>query len=198
MMKIIGILAGHFLFALSGASYSLFWIWNDSYIVNSNQKAAGIFIAVSFVAGILALFFLISSTSFLSQSAEEGKLKLIYIVIFSVLFFILSLIITTAFFHRMITSELFLVMLWFAIEACVITVLNQNNLLSNTQSILSYIMVIIALAVSLYCYTVHYILDGFARFINGLIPYLAISVIMLIIGVLLIIHNSGNSGIGNK
>ena len=179
-------LIGHGLFILSGIFYSAAWILNGNkdFMAGYPEK---LFFILSFFCGLGAVSLIALSIGELSLLINESPLKVRYFLTGGFIFSIVTYLIITYLFKREPTSEIFIIMIWTVLETCAVLVLSQNGWLSFRQTLISGILVFLCTAVSLVCYTIHYILQVKERFINGLVPYFTVSLCMLIIGVFMII-----------
>lgn len=176
-----GILSGHFLLILSGIAYSMAWILNYSGGAYSESAAAGILIFGSLLLGIIGIIILINCITILSENIKNKKLKIRHIFLAGVIFFILALIVTTIGFKRIFTTELILITLWTFLEISVIYAIHYSQCLSKPQTIFAVFLIAVSVLTGIFCYTIHYTLSGFIQFLNGLIPYMTVSIVNIII-----------------
>lgn len=188
-----GTLSGHLLLILSGISYSIYWILNFGLQGNIAAQFAGIFIAGSLLSGLTGILILIEFIRQLSAPLIDKKFKISHIVLICLVFFILNLTITIWGFKRFFTSELFLIILWAALELSATGVFYHNKWLSKLQIQLSVFFIILSTIIGIACYTIHYNLNGWIQFVNGLIPYIMISIVMMIICGFLLFNKNFNT-----
>jgi hypothetical protein len=181
------ILSGHTLIIISGILYSVFWVLDYYNQINRPDILSGFLVLLSLISGISGAVLLINSVSGFSVQIT-ANFRLFHLTIITVVCFILSLIITVKFFHRQFTSEIIFIFIWAGIEISCIFVLYKLNSFSIPQFIISIILFFICLLVSMFCYIIHYSLTGKERFINGLIPYVAVSSYMLM-NVIILLYN---------
>ncbi len=179
------IIAGHILIILSGITYAAYWII-DYYTRDSRPNALiALLFIVSLLSGLLGAGILVHTESGLSTQITRN-FGIRHIVIIAAACFILSLVITSLFFHRQFTSEILFIFMWAGVEAVCLYVFFCLEVFTVPQFIISVILYIICLSVSMVCYVIHYSLEGWTRFINGLIPYGTVSLYMLLNTVILL------------
>jgi len=181
----IRIVAGHILIILSGVFYSVYWIL-QYYRQNSKPFIfSPLLIIISLILGISGALLLAFSLNDISgQITHQFKIR--HILLLTTGFFIISFFITSFVFHRQFTSEIFFIVLWAGIEISCIYAFFNLHWFSLPQFIVSLVLAFICLSVSMVCYTIHYTLPERERFINGLIPYIVVSLYMLINMIILI------------
>jgi len=182
-----GIITGHMLFILSGVFYSIYWILNYYNQNNKTHIFSSLLFILSLLVGILGTILLVYTLAGISDQIT-GQFKIWHIILFSVVFFILSLFITSKVFHRQFTSEIFFIMLWAGIEISCIYAFYCLNWFSVSQFIVSLSLAFICLLVGMVCYIIHYKIPEKERFINGLVPYLVISLYMLVNTIILFVN----------
>jgi hypothetical protein len=100
------------------------------------------------------------------------------------LFFIM-LLVTTIVFNRLVTSELFIIHAWTALELCVIAMLYGTGRFGVGSTVTLTSLVGTATIASLVCYVLYYRLDEAASYWIGMIPLiLAGFVVTAILGFL--------------
>ncbi|MFA6857844.1 MAG: hypothetical protein WCR31_11605 [Treponema sp.] len=76
-------------------------------------------------------------------------------------------------FHRPVTSELFIMILWAAGELCALSALYAAGRFGRPEVILLLLLVLAATAAGFICYLQYYKLSGTASFVDGLIPLIS-------------------------
>ena len=162
------IFGGHLLLLVSLVFY-IAW-WTVAFWPNRDSKTVGAFflIAVAFFVGVAA--FVLMSLDINSLSLAGSRILVGYILLGATVFYFILLAITIIVFHRTVTSELLLIIVWAALEGAVIAVLHGNGRFSMGQALLLVTLVVLATGVGIVCYILYYRLDEFSRFWNGLIP----------------------------
>ena len=93
----------------------------------------------------------------------------------------LLLALTKRLFKRPVTSELFLIVGWTALELSVINVLYGSNFLSPASASVFWGLIGAAALISLVNYTVYYRLKDKASYIAGMIPLILAAAVMIIL-----------------
>lgn len=148
--------------------FYLAW-WTVIFKHGKGQKSRQAFyITVAFIAGILSIL------SITAGIAERGQypwvLQIKFILIGTVLLFLVLLIITTKALHRPLTSELIIIHIWALLEITMIDVIFSNGYLSHVAVWIYTALVAISILASLFCYAVYYRLCEEARYQTGMIP----------------------------
>jgi hypothetical protein len=158
------------LLLLATLAFYIAW-WTVAFRPNANGKAAGaglLLLGVACVLGMAAITVLSQGINALA-GPETGP-AVGFILGGALVSFFLLVAITVFAFQRVLTSELFLIIIWAALEAAVLAVLQGSGRFSLGQAGILAALVGVAMIVGLVCYVLHYRLDEVARFWNGLIP----------------------------
>jgi hypothetical protein len=172
-----GLIGSHLLFIFSGVLFSTYWIIAEK----GSESDAGIFIGSSFLFGLAGVLIALNCIKALIQVVTHARLRPSHVLVFCLALFVAVSIITSGFMGRAFTSELPLVLIWAGIEWIAILLAFQGEWLSKFRAIVSSAIVTVALVTGLFCYSIHYILEGAARFINGLVPYAVIVFTMIVL-----------------
>lgn len=107
-------------------------------------------------------------------------------ILFSaVILYIVLLCISIFLFHRPVTSELFIMMLWAAGELCALSILYSAGRFGIKSVIVLKLLIFGATAAGYICYLNYYLLEGIRAFIDGLIP---LALDGAVVAVFLILH----------
>ena len=99
--------------------------------------------------------------------------------------FLTVLLFTSIVLKRPFTSELPLLLIWTCLELCALIVAWHLQFLSRIELGICALLAALSALLGLLCYSVYYLIAGRARFLDGLIPYLAISLSMAVTTVFL-------------
>jgi len=174
------LLSGHAIIVITAVIYSIAWTLNYGNGKISEPVLISVLINISLLAGICGAFISILSAGDIYRSLSLSRLRIRYFIAGGLALFILTDLTTFYGFGRMLTSELILIFIWGTIEACTLTGMIHQRLFSKPQVFFTLLFFILSFLTSLFCYTIHYTLSGFASYINGLIPYWAISFYMAV------------------
>jgi hypothetical protein len=186
-----GILLSHGLFVLSGVAYSTYWVLEE---IAPGQTAEWMFfLALVLGCGGAASAFV--SIKVVSEDAPKSGLKLPHIVGACAALLVVMCLLTTGAMARPLTSELVFAMIWAAVELCALHVAHCVGWIAGRKALAALVGVILALLIGLLCYTIYFFLDGRARFYAGLVPYGAVSLAMLVAGILLLLGKKKSAGL---
>jgi hypothetical protein len=177
-MTLIEMLTGHILFIVSGIAYSIHW-----YLLSRKPGAlAKILIAITMVCGLAGITVII--LSLFSEGAGIG-IELYPVLLACIAAFIAVFYITSILMKRPFTSELPLLLIWAGIEACALIAAANRGLLTPVPLAVCSLLNALSAMAGLVCYALYYRLGKDAQFIDGLIPYLAISFSMTVTAIFL-------------
>jgi len=162
------IFGGHLLLLVSLMFYIAWWtiaFWPKR---DGKTAGAGFFITVAFFVGVAAIVLISLGINSLSQAGS--RILVGYILLGATVFYFILLAITIIAFHRTVTSELLLIIVWAALEGAAIAVLYGSGRFSMGQALMLVTLVVLATGVGIVCYILYYRLDEVSRFWNGLIP----------------------------
>ena len=171
------LLAGNLLLLLCSLFYLVWWV--VCFRPNAaGGHSGGVFLAFAFLTGIAAVILMSNGASVLS-SVSKG-LPVRFIVIGAVVLYLVLLPVTAVVFHRQVTSELLIMILWAALELSVIDVLYGTSRFGVGRTAVAAAFVGAALVVGLICYVLYYRLDGAASYIDGMIPLASDAAVMAV------------------
>ena len=102
-------------------------------------------------------------------------------IIPSVIFYIAALLVTKVLFHRIVTSELFLIVGWTMLEITVVNRLNAAGLLSDGNFTLMGAIIATACIISLILYVAYYQMEEMKAFYAAMIPLITEAAAMAIL-----------------
>lgn len=175
--------AGNLLFLLCSIFYLVWWIVCFRPNASSGQSG-GVFLAFAFLTGITALILL--SVGINAFSATSKALPIRFILIGAVALYLILLSVTAAVFHRQVTSELIIMVIWAALQLSVITVLYGTGRFDFGRTAAAVMLVGAAIVIGMICYVLYYRLDGSSSYIDGMIPLAADAVVMAVLSGMLV------------
>lgn len=136
-------------------------------------------LGAAFAAGIVSVFLLQSGFGSLKTTREifPGHSLLWG----GILVYIALLIITSLALHRMVTTELALIVAWTALELGIINVVYGTEKMTIAPAVILSVLVVVTAAVSMVCYLRYYDLPAEAGYIDGAVPLAAVTVTMAVI-----------------
>jgi hypothetical protein len=184
------LISGHALIAVSGIAYSIFWYMQEY----APGLLDGPLMLVAIVAGLAGIILMVTWEVSPDEEQAAGGPKPGIIVIITVAVFIAALAFTAIALNRPLTSELPLLMIWATAELLSLAIGRRAGLLSRLQAAIAFMTAILSISVGIACYAIHYLLNGFLQFLNGLVPYGAITAHSLLVCALLIWRVTRDTG----
>lgn len=137
------------------------------------------------VCGLAAIFVLIHA--FRTVEADQSLISGVMLLIIGVAAYFILLAITYFCMHRIVTTELLLIVGWCVLALSEVNVLYGIHNLSLSSALIWFFAVIAAAVISMVCYILYYGLDVRTGYIDGMIPLLIIGCMMAVmtVGVLL-------------
>jgi len=180
------IFAGNLLLLICSLFYLVWWV--VCFRPDASGKTAGgsagvIYISAAFVTGIAAIVLLSRGINTLSNDAKGVPVWLILLC--GTILFVVMIMVTTAVYHRPMTSELIIVHIWVVLEICAVVVLYGTGRFGLGRTVLLLTLIGIAFAAGMICYVLYYRLEGTAGYRDGMAPLIIdASVMAVFLGVL--------------
>jgi hypothetical protein len=174
------VIIGHILLIISCILYSVSWIVNYGLLNSNTGILSGILILTALFLGFTGAVLIILG---ISKSAESSKKKIKYwhIILFNFTLYLIVYFLTSNLFNRFFTSEILLMFIWLTLESCSVYYIYLKKYLSGFLLAVSIVLMSVSILLCSICYTIHYNLPEFQRFINGLLPYCAVIITMSLI-----------------
>ena len=118
-----------------------------------------------------------------------AKIDPLYLIPAGVLMYAMLLLITRTVFHRVVTTELILIVLWAVLEIAVINKLNAGGLLSDKLFLFMTIVIIAVFILDIVLYVAYYRMEEMRAFYAAMVPLIAAAVTS---GMLVILVMNGN------
>ena len=83
-------------------------------------------------------------------------------------------------FHRMVTTELFLIVGWAVLNLVTVNTLYASGLFSAGISVVFCVLTLAVVVGSLYCYMIYYNLEKWKGYIDGFLPLVMVGIAMLV------------------
>jgi hypothetical protein len=125
-------------------------------------------VAGAMLLGVLAL--VVVGMGIASAPPSGKGAPIIGVIIGGVLAYIVLSAVTTMAFHRALTAELLVMVVWAVVELLVVNALYASGRFAAPQAIAGVVTVGLASVASLACYLLYYRLDAAMSFWDGLIP----------------------------
>ena len=165
--------------------YLIWWYrgFRPGVTVNRIGGVNGILLAVTAVLGLTGI-----KLSLDSIMDTEGKLPMspLSIIFVGIIAYVLLLLVTKFVFHRIVTSELLLIVVWTMLEAAVINWLNARGYLTGFRLAVMVIVLILAFVISIILYVAYYRMEEMKAFYAAMIPLVTEAAAMIVLVVLLV------------
>ena len=93
--------------------------------------------------------------------------------------YVILLAVTSGLLHRQVTSELLIITAWAVLELSLVSFLYGVGRFSMPVTLGSVILILVAATISMVCYLLYYSLAPYPGFIDGMIPLIAVAVVMM-------------------
>jgi len=175
------IFAGNLLLFICSIFYLVWWV--VCFGPNASGKAAGgstgvVYLTGAFISGIAAIVLMSGGINTLSKDAKSVPVWLILLC--GIVLFAVMLLVTTAFYHRPVTSELIIIHIWAVLQLCTIAVLYGTGRFGLGRTVLLVTLTGIAFVAGVICYVLYYRLEGKAGYWDGMAPLLIDASVMAV------------------
>jgi hypothetical protein len=166
-----GIFLGNLLMLVTCAFYVAWWAVAFSPTGSGRTPGASVLIGIAILAGISSVA-LISLACGSIPSSGKG-LPPIVLLVGAAVAYVIILAVTKAAFHRPVTSELLIMIVWATVESAAINGLRCRGRFGMPQTIALAALVAAATCVGIVCYLSYYRLDKVSSYRTGFIPLIA-------------------------
>ena len=118
-----------------------------------------------------------------------AKINPLYLIPAGATMYIILLLITRLVFHRVVTTELILIVLWMVLELSVINKLNAGGYLSDKVFLFMTIVIAAVFILNIILYVAYYRMEEMKAFYAAMIPLIAAAMTM---GILTVLMLNGN------
>ena len=139
---------------------------------------SGILLVATAICGIMAVNWM-GQGIFQAEGIRKG-VSGGWILAGGVICYIVLLVISNLVFHRMVTTELFLIVGWAVLNLVTVNVLYTSGLFSYGISIAFCVLMLAVVVGSLYCYMIYYKLEKWKGYIDGFLPLVMVGIAMLL------------------
>ena len=139
---------------------------------------SGILLVATAICGIMAVNWM-GQGIFQAEGIRKG-VSGGWILAGGVICYIVLLVISNLVFHRMVTTELFLIVGWAVLNLVTVNVLYTSGLFSYGISIAFWVLTLAVVVGSLYCYMIYYKLEKWKGYIDGFLPLVMVGIAMLL------------------
>ena len=137
---------------------------------------SGILLVATAVCGIMAVNWM-SQGIFQTEGIRKG-VSGGWIMAGGVICYVVLLVISNLVFHRMVTTELFLIVGWAVLNLVTVNTLYASGLFSAGISVVFCVLTLAVVVGSLYCYMIYYNLEKWKGYIDGFLPLVMVGIAM--------------------
>lgn len=181
------VLMGQILLILCCLFYLIWWYRGYRPGVTANRVGGinGILLMITAALGIAGLSFSLMRI----QEMKEPKISPMGIVIAGIISYFGLLLITRYAFHRIVTTELILIVGWTMLELTVINRLNAADILYGRGFAVMCVVIAVAFLISMVLYVAYYRMEEMKAFYAAMIPLITEAVSMAVLVGILIAGN---------
>ena len=174
------LLTGQCTLILCCAFYLIWWYrgFRPGTTVNRVGGINGLLLFVTAILGLAGV-----TLSLLSISGPENKphFSPAFIMFCGVSTYLLLLLVTKYALHRIVTSELLLIVVWTMLEAAVVNWLNAGGYLTGSRLVIMVVVLILAFVISIILYVVYYRMEEIKAFYAAMVPLVTEAAAMIVL-----------------
>jgi hypothetical protein len=182
-----GLFLGHVLLMISGLFYSLAWLLDKGHTGYMDLWYAKVAYYISISVGGFAFLLLLDGARVISLDLKGVKLKCWHITLFCLVAYTVALVLTSGWYQRKYTAELFLLMAWANLQLCVLYAMYYHGWMNKVFVFISVFFVFLGTTVGIILYNYYYSYTGDVQFNLGFYPYIALVFVVGIITMLLVL-----------
>ena len=182
------IFRGNILLIVCCAFYLAWWLLAFKPTGAIKGMKTGWLLIPAFAAGLAAIILAVKGI----QSASVGAILFPSGLLFwgAVAAYLILLAVTRLFFHRQVTTELFLIVGWVGLALSEINVLYGMGRFSHGLSVVFAVVIGVAALISLVCYVLYYNLRDRTGYFDGMIPLFMVALVMAGISVAMAVYGT--------
>lgn len=140
---------------------------------------SGFLLVATAACGIMAVNWMAQGI-FQAEKVRAG-IPVGWILAGGVIGYVVLLVISNIIFHRMVTTELFLIIGWAVLNLITVDTLYASGLFSAGVSVAFVVLTLVVVVASLYCYMIYYELETWKGYIDGFLPLVMVGIVMLVL-----------------
>ena len=185
--------AGQILLILCCALYLVWWSvsYRPGISVSRVSGFRGLLLMITALCGVTGMVLSVAGANHLPGSSAR-KLSGTFILISGVVLYFIMMLITTIVFHRIVTTELFLITGWGALELMAVSALNGAGIFQNGAFLGMAAVIAAAWILSMVLYVLYYRMEAHRAFYAAMVPLIAEAASMLIL-IIVLLFNIRNS-----
>ena len=172
------IITGQILMVLCCVVYLVWWYRGFRPGINVNRVGGMNGVLLLITAGLGLAGIVMSLTPI--PSVTKMKAEPLTIAVAGMIAYIVLLLVTKFCFHRVVTTELLLIVGWAVLEAVVITRLDAAGLLGGSGFLILCIVVALAVIISMALYVAYYRMEEMKAFYAAMVPLVTEAIAMII------------------
>ena len=177
---------GNWLMVLCAAFYLAWWRITFHPPAPAGTPIGKICLLLAFVTGLAGLSLAVISMNSVSGEKAKTGIPGIAIVIGGEITYVVLLALSSRLFHRQVTSELLIIVIWTVLELCALNSWYRHGKLFQFSSIILAGLVIVVAAASLICYLQYYRISYEKGYLIGSVPLLLTAIIMVVINLVVL------------
>ena len=179
------ILCGNLLMVACSILYLIWWV--ITFRPGAGGSAFGTAcIGLAFVLGLAGVVFTVMGLNGNQMPIQLHTIPGWGIAAGGIITYVILLAVTSGLLHRQVTSELLIITAWAVLELSLVSFLYGVGRFTMPVTLGSVIMILAAATISMVCYLLYYSLAPYPGFIDGLIPLIAVAVVMMSINIALV------------
>lgn len=142
-----------------------------------------ILISAAAIIGAAALYFILRGIN--TAPYKETLIPSRYLLWGGMAAYVLLFALTSVLLKRRVTTELLLILGWAVLELSILNVWYGMGEIGLRTVLVVGVLILLAVIASLICYVLYYRLEGMSSYIDGMIPLITESIVMLILTILM-------------
>ncbi len=176
---------GHFLLAIMGVVYCIAWALDFSNEGFMDLWYSKLLYYISITGTTIGFILIMEATRIMFMDLRGLKVKIWHIAVLGLIVYIIAFILTTPWYKRIFTAELFLLMLWAVLQSAVFIGCYYQGMLTRKLTVTSFILLVVGTLLGLVFYNYYYSYTGFTQLNLGIYPYGILIVLGAIIAIFL-------------
>ena len=162
------IIIGQVLLIICCIFYLIWWYlgFRPNTTVNRMGGINGILLLLTAIFGISGISFSLMPT----PETINTQYRQLLIVLAGIGVYFLLMFITSTVFHRIVTSELFLIVGWTMLELSLLNRLSGSGFLTGSKLVAVYTVIVLAFIISMILYVTYYRMEEMKAFYSAMVP----------------------------
>ena len=165
--------------------YLIWWYrgFRPGITVNRIGGVNGVLLLVTAVLGLAGI-----ALSLMPITETEARLRTsaAFIIFGGIIVYVILLLVTKYAFHRIVTSELLLIVVWTMLETAVVNWLNSGGYLTGYHLAFMVIVLMAAFVISIVLYVAYYRMEEMKAFYAAMFPLVTEAAVMIVLVVFLL------------